>query len=140
MSFFAKLIVILALGLIEGTTVPIPLAMLTLTILSIYSEKQSTFLLAILAGIFLDILQVRIVGTTSLVFLVIVFVIFLYKRKLATKNPVFIGIAVFLSTIFYSFLIYQEFILALSQALMLTLLVLVPVLFRRILPIYHETR
>ncbi len=129
MSFFAKLILILTVAFLEAG-ISLPLTILILTLLAIYEKNTKNpsgeiFILGLLAGFFLDLLQVRTLGITSALFSLIIFFIFLYKRKMIHKNPVFVVLAIFLPSFTYSYFVYGEMGFALTGALTSSFLVLV---------------
>lgn len=129
MSFSLKLIVIFFLAFFESMVFFLPLTATFLVIVALFEEKENVFSLGFLAGLFLDILQVRPLGTTSALFLLILFFTFLYKRKFIGKNPFFVGLAVFLSSFASSFLVMREFEVSLIQALVFAFLALIFLFF-----------
>lgn len=129
MSFFVKLILILILAFLEAR-ISLPLTIFALTLFTIYGKnsKESSgkvFILGILAGVFLDLLQVRTLGITGALFSLIIFLIFLYKRKFIDKNPVFVVLTIFFPSFVYSYFVYGEMSFALTWALTSSFLVLV---------------
>lgn len=132
MSFLLKLIVVFSLAFIESVVFFLPLTAAVLALLAIYEKNPAqgeVFGLSLLAGLFIDILQVRTLGTTSTLFLLIVFLIFLYQRKVTGKNPLFVGLAVFLSSLASSYLVMREFEVSLIQALVFAFLALIFLVF-----------
>lgn len=126
MSFFTRLILILILAFLEAIVVSLPLTISALALFVIYEKNtKEIYIFGLLAGLFLDILQVRTLGITSALFSLIIFLIFLYKRKFIHENPVFVVLAIFLPGFVYSYFVYGEVIFALTWALISSFLVLV---------------
>ena len=100
--------------LLESSVTTIPLVFLVLLSFFVLQRKEWVFALAFLAGIFLDVLSFRIVGTTSIFFLVFLFLVFLYERKFETATSYFIfatslaGSILFLSLFSYNGVIIVE--------------------------------
>ncbi len=93
---------------LESSVTTIPLVFLVLLAFFVLERKEWIFALAFLAGIFLDILSFRIVGSTSIFFLILLFLVFLYERKFETATNYFIfaaslaGSILFLAVFSYS--------------------------------------
>lgn len=121
-------ILVLALTFIESFILFLPITLFYLIILSIhagsYQKNAYALPLAFLGGLSIDILQVHTLGTTAVVFLVIVLSISLYKRKLES-SAIFTSLAVFLSVSIYSYFTGQMPMIALFQGMFLTFFVFV---------------
>ena len=129
MNFSFKLLMVFFLAFIESMFFFLPLTVTFLVILVIFEEKERVFILSFMSGLFLDFLQVRMLGTTSLLFLTIILFVFLYKRKFIGRNPFFVSIFVFLSGFASSFLVTKRIEISLAQALLLALLTLIFLLY-----------
>lgn len=81
------------------TTIPFAIALLAAA--RVLSKKSWVFFAAFLLGLFLDLMLVRPLGYTSLMFAVLVFVIGLYERKFETQTLTFVFISTFLGSIIY---------------------------------------
>lgn len=68
--------------LIEGAVFFLPITLLLLIMLSFFGQNQKVLVLAFVSGIILDILQVRTVGQTSMILLLILLTLLLYKKKI----------------------------------------------------------
>lgn len=77
---FSCLSIVLAIFL-EVAIVHAPLTLLTIILCGIFLKKQWLFFIALVAGIVLDSLLFRVLGIDSLLFVLILGVIFLYSRK-----------------------------------------------------------
>lgn len=67
---------------VEGAVLFLPITLLLLIMLSFFWQNQKALVLAFTSGIILDILQVRTVGQTSTIFLLILLTLLLYKKKI----------------------------------------------------------
>lgn len=101
--FTFVLLFILAL-LLESTLTTVPLVLLALLCLAVARKKTWIFPLAFFSGILLDILLVRVVGLTSLFFLVYLFFVLLYDRKYEIRTLPFIMVSAFVGTLLYGVL------------------------------------
>ncbi|MBI2032787.1 MAG: rod shape-determining protein MreD [Candidatus Levybacteria bacterium] len=79
---FASLILVF----IETVFLEIPLVFIFLLNVAITKPKSSIFLFSFLAGIALDVLSIRVLGTTSLFFLIFFFLLFLYEKKFEIRT------------------------------------------------------
>lgn len=102
MNFIRLTIFVIILSLIEVLFVPIPLVFIWLLLWLQFKSEKEAFILAFIAGFLFDIFFIRTLGTTSLIFTSILFVMILYKRKFDPHNSVFLGIATFASTLVIS--------------------------------------
>lgn len=78
--------------LMEGTVTSLPLVLMSLILLTVFTKSQDVFLIAFLSGVILDILLVRSVGESSVFFLVMLFIVFLYDRKFEIQSLFFVEI------------------------------------------------
>lgn len=86
-----KILAILSLFIIlEGTVTFLPVTLLLLIFLTVKKRETWIFPLAFLSGIFLDMFYLNNLGLTSLFFLTLVFLIFLYERKFVISSPFFV--------------------------------------------------
>jgi hypothetical protein len=86
---------------LEGTVTAIPLVLVGLICLTIFNRNLFMFFLAFIIGIFLDIFAVRTVGETSIFFLFMVLLIFLYQRKYEINSYPFVLIGSFAGSLIY---------------------------------------
>lgn len=142
MRFFLSAILISLLVFLESTIVFLPLTILFLTLLAIYEEnptplKEEVLILIFAASLFLDLFQVRTLGTTGLIFAFIIVLISLYKKKFIHKNPVFVALGIFFSSFIYSYFFYREIVFALTWALASGFLILAFLFVKRkIYPVF----
>ena len=112
--------ILLIAVLIEATFTTIPLALLLLINFLVQEKKSWVFAAAFFSGLALDILSLRYFGSTSLYFVIVLFIINLYERKFETSNIYFVLFTSFVGSFFY--LTVFEVRLALSQAVLSALL------------------
>lgn len=93
LSFFA--------ATIEATLWQIPLTLLIVVAFGIFSRQYWVMLLAIVAGIALDSLTFRPLGESSVFFLFVIGVLFLYGRKFETDHVLFGSGYTFLASVAY---------------------------------------
>lgn len=86
---------------LEGTITSLPLVFICLVCLAIDRKDIVVFPVAFLAGIFLDIETIRVMGTTSLFFLISMLLIFFYQRKYEINSYPFVLLASMLGTFAY---------------------------------------
>jgi len=98
MKFAATIIFLLAFFL-ESSVTTLPLVFLTLLCLAVLIRKEWIFVLAFVAGVFLDALSFRALGQSSLYLIVYIFLVFLYERKFEISTKHFIFIASFLGSL-----------------------------------------
>lgn len=83
------LLLFLILSLAESIFLPLPATLLVIIGYGVLSE-QNTFPVAFIAGLFLDFATGRTIGIDSLIFLTIVYIISLYRRKIMTQTLLYI--------------------------------------------------
>lgn len=101
------LIVLIVSGI---TTVPLLVGLLAAQ--AVLFKKSWVFFWAFGIGLFLDLIMIRQLGYTALIFSVFVLLIRLYEKKFETKTAVFVFISTFLGSLFYLWLFgYQNIFL-----------------------------
>lgn len=120
-----SLVILLALFvlIINGITT-IPFAIALLVVATVVFKKSWVFFAAFGLGLFLDLILIRPLGYTSLVFAIFVFLIRLYERKFETQTLAFVFISSFLGSLIYLliFSYNQAFIQSLVNSLIAVLL------------------
>lgn len=85
------LIVLLIIAVIlQGVATSLPLVLLILILLAVKVRSSDVFLLAFISGIVLDIILVHPLGASSVFFLIVLLVIFLYERKYELSSLIFV--------------------------------------------------
>ncbi len=102
MKLTATIIFLLSL-LLESSVTTLPLVFLTLLCLAVLTRKEWIFVIAFIAGVFLDAFSFRALGQSSLYFIVYIFLVFLYESKFEISTKYFVLIASFLGS--FGFLI-----------------------------------
>lgn len=90
------LLVVIASGI---TTIPFSIGLLA--VFTVLFRKSWMFFVALGLGLILDLVAVRALGYTSLIFILFVFMIFLYERKFETQTTAFVAISTFLGSFAY---------------------------------------
>jgi len=118
MIFILLLLTLLVIFAGAVSTIPFSIGLLAIT--TVLFKKSWVFFLGLGLGLFLDLIMVRVLGYTSLVFTVFVFILFLYERKFETRTAAFVFISSFLGSLIYLRIFdYQQIFL---QALINSLL------------------
>lgn len=84
---------------LQSTLVTWPLVLVAIIVFFVLTGRISIFGIACLIGIITDLVTFQSLGVSSIYFVLMCGVIFLYQRKYEIRSPVF----VFLSTFFFSF-------------------------------------
>jgi|WetSurMetagenome_2_1015567.scaffolds.fasta_scaffold581908_2 cell shape-determining protein MreD len=104
MKIIITLLFFLAL-LLESTVIHLPLILILLLILFVNNKSYNVFILAFFLGLLLDIMTVQRLGTSSLFFLVFLFLVYLYDRKYRIKTLPFVSIAAGIAAFLYTWII-----------------------------------
>lgn len=94
-------ILLLLAVLIEGTITTLPLVLSSFLILMIFLRKNSLFWIALISGLILDLMLIRAVGLTSIIFVLFLFIVSLYENKFETSTSMFVLISSFLGSLIY---------------------------------------
>jgi len=113
---FAATIIFLLSFFLESSVTTLPLVFLTLLCLAVLTRKEGIFVVAFIAGIALDASSFRVLGQSSLYFILYIFLVFLYERKFEISTKYFIFIASFLGS--FGFLIIFSYNNIVLQSLM----------------------
>jgi len=100
MKFAATIIFLLSLFL-ESSVTTLPLVFLTLLCLAVLTREEWIFVIAFIAGVLLDALSFRVLGQSSLYFLLFIFLVFLYERKFEISTKYFVLLASFVGSFGY---------------------------------------
>lgn len=87
--------------IVEGTMTTLPLVLVCLLCLTILTRDTIVFLVAFVAGIFLDAFALRSIGGTSIFLLLFVFLILLYQRKYEIYSYQFVMVAAFIGSVLF---------------------------------------
>lgn len=133
MKLTATIIFLFSLFL-ESSVTTLPLVFLTLLCLAVLISKEWIFVIAFIAGVLLDALSFRVLGQSSLYFILYIFLVFLYERKFEISTKYFIFIASFLGS--FGFLIIFSYNNLVLQSLMSSI---IGVLIFSILSRFHKS-
>lgn len=111
----AVTIIFLLSFILEASVTTLPLVFLTLLCLAILVRKEWIFATAFVAGLVLDALSFRLLGQSSLYFIVYIFLVFLYQRKFEIATKYFIFASSFCGSL--GFLLFFSYENALLQSL-----------------------
>ncbi len=81
------------------TTIPFSVSLLVMS--AVIFKKSWVFFAALAIGVLLDLVNLKPLGYTSLVFVIFVFLVRLYERKFETETFAFVFIATFLGSLIY---------------------------------------
>ena len=104
-------LVLLIAVLIEATFTSIPLVFLILINLLILEKNSWVFAAAFFSGLALDIFSMRFLGSSSLYFVILLFIISLYERRFEANNVYFVLLASFLGSFLYMIVFSERLIL-----------------------------
>ena len=96
--------------IIESSIASIPLVLDIIIILYIFEKKSWIFVATFVSGLFLDVLLVRVLGQTSLFFVIFLFILSLYERKFETSSIYFALFSSFLGSLIFLILAKENFI------------------------------
>lgn len=97
--------------LFESSITTIPIVLDLLIIFYILDRKSSSFVIAFIAGIFLDIFAVRNIGQSSIFLIVFLFILSLYERKFEVTTNYFILVASFIGSLLYLLVSFQTIVI-----------------------------
>lgn len=97
----ALTVVLLAALFLEGSITTLPLVLLVLLIFTVVFRQSFVFGVAFLSGLLLDVLLMRPVGQTSVVFVLFVLFVRLYERKFEIETVPFMVFASALGSLIY---------------------------------------
>lgn len=107
--------------LFESIFTTIPLTLLIILFITIVLRDSDIFIFAFLSGLLLDILAFRNPGISSVIFITLITLIFLYQRKFEIESFNFMVLISFSGTLVYLFIIGASNLI--FQTLFSTLLV-----------------
>jgi cell shape-determining protein MreD len=87
--------------LLEGVVTTVPLVLIFLLSYTIIKQDETVFLLALLAGIVLDLLTLRLVGVTTFFYIIFLLTILLYDKKYEIHSLPFMAVSSFVGSFLY---------------------------------------
>lgn len=98
---------------VESLFFQIPITLIVITYVAIFQKKEWVIPFTVFIGILLDSLTFRPIGVTSLFFLCVIGLLYLYKKKFETNHALFGIVFTILACVFYIFVFdYQQIFLA----------------------------
>ncbi|OGV90000.1 rod shape-determining protein MreD [Microgenomates group bacterium RBG_19FT_COMBO_39_10] len=107
MKPYLILILVFMLAVLQGAFLKLNLVLLLVLTWTTFRPVKEAFLVAFLSGLLLDLAKGMPLGLSSLIFLVIVFILSLYSRRFDSLHPIFLPVFVFFSSLVYSFIFYH---------------------------------
>lgn len=101
---------IIAAVIAESTITTIPLTLAVLTVYMILHKKTRYFYAAFAAGLVLDSLAVRVLGSTSAFFVIWLYLVILYDRKYEIRTGVFVFLSLFFGSIIFMYIFKYNYI------------------------------
>lgn len=116
--FLIGLVFFLSLFL-ETTFLSVPLVLLSVILLGVLFKEGWIFPAAFVMGILLDMLSFHTIGMSSIFFVVVLGIMFLYQRKFEIQSLQFVTIFPFLASLLFGIVFGQDFVLlsAVSMAI-----------------------
>lgn len=98
----------------------VSLVLLLVLVWAFIAERKQAIIVAFMAGVFVDLAQFQCLGVSSLFFLIVVFLVFLYKDRFNPLVLLFLPLSCFFASLFYDFLLrgYLDFEKAFLSALL----------------------
>ncbi|GEM_PF-3806153 len=97
MNVLRNFILLVALAVAEIFLVPLPFVFMALFLWVSFISEYEGLIFAFTAGFLFDLFFLKAFGTTSISFLLILFILILYKRKVRMNNIVFLTFGSFAS-------------------------------------------
>ncbi len=101
MKYFLSFLLILIIGVFQTSVLPLNILLLTVLDLAILNDFRRGILIGFFSGLVLDLLSLGRLGLSSLAFLLIVFLINLYKRRWRLPNFWLILFLTFIFSFFF---------------------------------------
>jgi len=130
MKKWPYLLLVLAAIFFESVFTTIPIVFLTVVVLYVIQKQAWILALAFSAGLFLDIMLVRQIGTTAFFLTCFLFLVFLYERKYEVQSYWFVFFSTIGGSLLYTLFFRGEVLIGESIAAALLSLLLFEVFFR----------
>lgn len=128
-------ILFILIALIQGALFPTPIILSVLLFFLLIFERTWIFLMAFLSGIILDIISLRTIGTTSLFFVIFLFIAIQYARKFETKTARFVLFSSFIGSLIFLIIFGYNSVLQQSIINSVVSLVLFKIFVAKFVPI-----
>lgn len=107
MPIYLILIFLFIASLLESTFIPVPLTLLLIIGLGISAESPMEWV-AFAAGIILDILTGRMLGIDSLISLLVLFIIYSYRKKIVAHTVYYLLPFSTVIILIYNYIFYKK--------------------------------
>ncbi len=125
MKPYLILIPIFIFTLLQGSFLSLNLVLMTILVFTAFNSSRQSLWVAFTSGLLLDLAQGTTFGLSSLLFLVLAFLLLLYSKRFEPTHLFFLPFFVFFNALLYSLVIWQQIYLLSSLVLFsLTILVL----------------
>lgn len=104
MTIFLSFLGIILTVFLETSLIPLPFTLLLLFFLAIFTDGEWVFFLALFGGFLLDSLFFRAIGTTEMFFVIVLGILFAYRRKFEVKSLPFLAGISATTVIVYAFI------------------------------------
>jgi len=95
----------------EGAFITLPLVLDILLVSFVLNRGSWVFLASFMSGILLDIISLRLIGTTSIVFIVLLFILTLYEKKFEVKTVYFVFFSSFIGSLIFLIVFKHDYVL-----------------------------
>lgn len=95
--------------LLQSFVTSVPLTIPIIIFSAVFIRTNIVFFLAFFSGFFLDLLTLNLLGVSSLFFVILVFIIYLYQRKFEIDNAIFVSFISFVASLIYLFLMGSNY-------------------------------
>ena len=111
MKPYLILIPILLLAFCQGVFLKLNLLLLLVLTWAVIRPMKETFVVAFLAGLFLDLAKGTPLGFSSLLFLLAVFLVVLYARRFDPAHPAFLFVFVFFASLSFNLILEKPWLI-----------------------------
>lgn len=121
MKYFLFILIFLGL-LIESTLYPLPLTLIFAFMVSLHLDKTEASIIVFVEGVALDLFSFRILGTDSLIFLLLLLFLSIFRQKMHAGRALYRLIVLLSVCVVYSVFFYKIFSVGYMTAAILSIL------------------
>ena len=108
MKYFLFIFIFLSL-LIESALYPLPLSLIFAFMVSLHLDQKEASVIVFTEGLLLDLFSFRVFGTDSLIFLLLLVFLSLFRQKMHAGRALYRLILLFAACLIYSLFFYKIF-------------------------------
>lgn len=108
MKYFLFILIFLSL-LVESTLYPLPLSLIFAFMVSLHLDQKEASVIVFVEGLLLDLFSFRLLGTDSLIFLLLLVFVSLFRQKMHAGRALYRVILLFSVCLIYSVFFYKIF-------------------------------